>query len=26
LELLGKIGEEKYGQLNADSANEAEDH
>ncbi|MBN8932191.1 MAG: bacterioferritin, partial [Rhizobium pusense] len=24
--LLGKIGEEKYGQLNADSANEAEDH
>ena len=24
LELLGKIGEEKYGQLNADSANEAE--
>ncbi|WP_337267905.1 bacterioferritin [Oryzifoliimicrobium ureilyticus] len=24
LELLGKIGEQKYGQLNADSANEAE--
>lgn len=24
LELLGKIGEAKYGQLNADSANEAE--
>jgi bacterioferritin len=24
LELLGKIGAEKYGQLNADSANEAE--
>ncbi|QTK80255.1 Bacterioferritin [Agrobacterium tumefaciens] len=24
LELLAKIGEEKYGQLNADSANEAE--
>jgi bacterioferritin len=26
IELLGKIGEAKYGQLNADSANEAESH